>query len=349
MSQGRGPDASPQGEAALSERLRASAGAGVGRFVRWLDRYRQRSQVVDVGLRLYERDREAAGTLLGSALALRLFLFFVPLTLAVVGIAGVVGATTSVDGLPDDIGLSTSLSEEMNKAFDQGDRAPWVAIVVGFVFMATTGRSLTRALVISSALSWQLGGQQRTPVRVIGVVVGLIVGSTLIWAAWNRVISDAGPAVSSISLGGVAAVYMVLWSLLFLALPRATTDPGAALPGATVVAAVLTGLQAFTYLYADVAIEDKSRLYGAIGLTVAFLGWFFILGRTISFAFALNAVLFERIGSVSRLVFSLPILRILPRRSARFAHFFDLRRRDHRGPEQNDPTDQRVMKERDQQ
>ena len=49
---------------------------------------RQSSLFVDIGLRLYERDRVAAGTLLGSALALRLFLFFIPMTLALVGVAG---------------------------------------------------------------------------------------------------------------------------------------------------------------------------------------------------------------------------------------------------------------------
>ena len=47
------------------------------------------------------------------------------------------------------------------------------------------------------------------------------------------------------------------------------------------------------------------------------LGWFFILGRAIVFAIELNPVLFDRYGSLTAVVFSLPVIRILPRHSAR--------------------------------
>ena len=65
-------------------------------------------------------------------------------------------------------------------------------------------------------------------------------------------------------------------------------------------------------------------MYGIFGSVVAFLGWFFILGRVLAFTFALNAVLFEDVGSLSRLVFGLPVLRAIPRHSAAFARYFDL-------------------------
>ena len=35
--------------------------------------------MIQVAVLLYQRDRQAAGTLVGSAIAFRLFLFFVPL------------------------------------------------------------------------------------------------------------------------------------------------------------------------------------------------------------------------------------------------------------------------------
>ena len=37
------------------------------------------------------------------------------------------------------------------------------------------------------------------------------------------------------------------------------------------------------------------------------LGWFFIIGRAIAFAFELNAVIYERFGSITTAVFSLPV------------------------------------------
>jgi hypothetical protein len=39
---------------------------------------------------------------------------------------------------------------------------------------------------------------------------------------------------------------------------------------------------------------------------------------------SLNSVVYDRLGSVSRFVFSLPIVRILPARSARIRRFFAL-------------------------
>ncbi len=48
--------------------------------------------------------------------------------------------------------------------------------------------------------------------------------------------------------------------------------------------------------------------------------------RVPAFTFALNAVLFEQVGSVSRFVSGLPVLRAVPRRSEAFARYFDLPR-----------------------
>ena len=107
-------------------------------------------------------------------------------------------------------------------------------------------------------------------------------------------------------------------------MPRDTRDPGAALPGAIIIAAAVTGLQAISQFYAPGALDDATAVYAVVGASIAVLGWFFIIGRTLAFAFALNAVVFERHGSVSGVVFGLPVLRQLPQRSSRFARFFDL-------------------------
>jgi uncharacterized BrkB/YihY/UPF0761 family membrane protein len=72
-------------------------------------------------------------------------------------------------------------------------------------------------------------------------------------------------------------------------------------------------------------IDRASQLYGAIGATIVTLGWFFILGRGIVLAMELNAAIYERYGSISRVVFSLPFFRVLARKSARVRRFFGLR------------------------
>ncbi len=80
------------------------------------------------GVRIYERDRHAAGTLLGSALALRLFLFFVPGVLLLLGVAGILGRYSTVDSTSD-FGIGRSLGREIDTAFAQGRLSPWVAVV----------------------------------------------------------------------------------------------------------------------------------------------------------------------------------------------------------------------------
>ena len=317
-------EAADQESPSTTDRARAWARATAERAGAAFDDLRERVTIVDVGARVYERDKEAGGTLLGSALALRLFLFFVPFILLVVGLAGVLGAPSDGSATAESAGLGGTLANYVDDAFAQSGNTPWIALLVGLFGIATTGWSLTRALVLSSALSWRMGGRQRTPIRAIGIVVGLICSIALSAAIANRINQATGVAVASVSLVGLTAIYSVLWLLLLQTLPRTTTDPGASLPGAAVVALVIGALQAITQFYLPHQVTNSSQLYGQVGVLVAFLGWFFFLGRAIAFAFALNAVIYEQVGSLSKLFFALPVIRQIPQRVPTVARYFAL-------------------------
>ena len=155
-------------------------------------------------------------------------------------------------------------------------------------------------------------------------VEGVSTRSAVRAAIVNRTNQATGVAVTSMSMIGLTAIYSVLWLLLFQALPRATTDPGASLPGATVVAVVLAALQTVTQFYLPHQVGSSSQLYGQIGVLVAFLGWFFFIGRAIAFAFALNAVVYEQVGSLSTVFFAVPVIREIPRRVPAVGRYFDL-------------------------
>ena len=74
---------------------------------RWLAKY-QGIPVVDVVLGTFRRDRRAAGSVMSSALAFRLFLFFLPLLLLTIGVAGVASEVVDARSVNRAAGISGS-------------------------------------------------------------------------------------------------------------------------------------------------------------------------------------------------------------------------------------------------
>jgi uncharacterized BrkB/YihY/UPF0761 family membrane protein len=287
-----------------------------------LDRHRNRP-LVDLALRFIERDREAAGSVVGSAIAFRLFLFFVPLLLFVVGVAGFFATVVSSKEV-EDAGITGALAAQVNTALTQPSSTRWIAVAVGFVGMVTTGRTLSKALAGASCLAWRMPVRSKASVRVIGGVIGLLVGLGVVAAILNRIRQSFGVAGASVSFIAVLGIYTVGSLVLASLLPRRTTDPGALLPGAALLGVTLAVLHAVSQFYLPGRFDRASELYGAIGATIVTLGWFFIAGRAVVLGMVLDAVVFERFGSITGFVFGLPVLRILPRKWAWFRRYFDL-------------------------
>lgn len=328
----------PAGLRALADNTRARIDAGAARASELLDKYHDRP-LLDIGLRMYQRDRESAGTIVGSALAFRLFLFFVPLMLFVVGLFGLLASWTDPDRVNGAAAVTGSLAAQIDTALTQTNITRWVAILLGLLGMVWTGRTLSKVMVTAACLSWRLPVTTKARLRVVGAVVGLVVGIGVTSAIINRIRVEAGVGVAGLSFVAAFALYVVLWMAMSMLLPRATPDPGALLPGAVLVAAILCTMQAVSQLYLPNHLGQASQLYGAIGTTVVTLGWFFFVGRAMVLGMSIDAVIYERFGSISQLVFSLPGVRVLPRKSRWIRAFFDLRQSppmDGRSPRRTD-------------
>ncbi len=284
----------------------------------------RRTQAGSLLTELIRRDKESAGGVTGSAIAFRLFLFFVPLLLFVIGVFGLISGFVSAHDVETTIGAGGGLSKQIRAAFAEPGAARWVATGLGLVGMLTAGRSLSKVLISSSAIAWRVPTPKKTPMRTIGTVAGLVCVMGLMSILVNRLREDYGLGVAGPSLLLALVVYLVAWIGLTNFLPHATPDPGARLPGSVLVALTIVAMQGVSELYLPDKISRASQLYGAIGTTVVTLGWFFFLGRSIALSTEINAVVFEHFGSITTRVFSLPGLRVLPRRSARLRAFFDL-------------------------
>ncbi len=280
--------------------------------------------VFDVIRGVWERDRETAGSVVGSAIAFRLFLFFLPMVLLVVGIAGFISGFVKEKDVKTTTGLSGTLADQIHSALAQPGASRWVAVGLGLVGTITAGRALSKVLWSASATAWRVPVNQKAPLKIVGSIAGLLAGIGLVSVLVNRVRNDLGLGAASVSFVAAFLLYLVGWLILSVMLPRDTPDPAAALPGAALVAGALVGLQAVSQLYLPNKLNHARELYGAIGTTVVTLGWFFIIGRAVVFSMTLNAVMYDRVGSVATFVFSLPGIRVLPRRSPKLRTFFGL-------------------------
>ncbi len=280
------------------------------------------NSAVGIAEALYRRDALAFGSVLGSAIALRMFLFIIPANVTLIALSRITHFTEAFD-------------ETFESSPTTGPRATallgisrWQALGVFLSSALITlwaGRAMARVLAASSGAAWGLTLREakqrmKSMVSLIAVVF-VSVGANMVFT----VIRDhTGIALGFVVWITVFATFSVTWFVVMLTLPRNTTDPGALLPGAALFGAGYALLQWFMQYYLPLRIERTSDTLGQTAVTVAVLGNFFFVGRLMSGSFVFTAVLYERLGSLSHVVFGLPLVRALPVRYPRIATYFAL-------------------------
>jgi hypothetical protein len=280
---------------------------------------------LDLACTYVERDREQLTAILGSAIALRLFLFMVPMLATWMAIMVLVLGPNGLDSLLQQASITGELAQEVNSVTDTSGSTLLVAIVTSAWLAAWAGRNLVVVLAACSATAWRLDvTARRATLRVSAAVTMLVFVLVVAASVTNRLRSEFGIAGSTTSwiLGAVA--FTGAWFAVMWVLPRGTPDPGAVLPGALLVGLSLSVLQWFMQFYLPSKFERSSAVAGSVGTTVAALGALFIVGRVMASSFVANSVVFERLGSISVVLFALPVVRRLPVRFPAIARWFDL-------------------------
>lgn len=305
------------------ERSRVWGQAKIARGTAWVEQSRETVPGVDLAARLYERSRTTYLSVMGAAIALRLFLFVVPVVVMPVGILVALAGREGLDGLLDGSSVTGALATQIKDSVSATRSTGLALFGSAFVLSLWAGRNLTKVLAACAAGAWQLGvGDARATLRMAGSVTTLLLLVVVASTILNRLRTQYGTAVALSSLIVAAVIYSIGWFVTSWSLPRGTRDASAMLPGAFLAGVSLTGLQWFMQFYLPGRIERASEIMGTAGVSIAALGYFFILGRVLASSFVLNAVVFERFGSLSGVLFRLPLLRRVPGRFPRVAHFF---------------------------
>ncbi len=283
---------------------------------------RDRGGLVDCGAQLYERDRDSTASVLGSAIALRLFLFVIPATVALVGLVNVLRLGSFLN---DDLQASTTTGSISTTLSDMPWGQAWWIFLSGAVLTLTAGYSLTKVLAAASARAWNMTVREsKVPPLAILALVGVLfaeIASSTIFQGLRDV--PGVPAALTAWLAAITGASLT-WFLVMLLLPRKVRDPGALLPGAAVMGVLYATLQWFMQLYLPNKVARTSDTFGDLALTVATLGNFFFIGRIMASSFVVTAVVYERWGSLSQLLFELPGLRGIARRSPKLRRYFNL-------------------------
>ena len=297
----------------------------------WLERRRKEFQPLDLAVTYYERDRETLAAVLGAAIALRLYLFMIPAMATLVGLLLTVFGKDRLDQIVTSSSLGTTVAQDISNATSDSRTAAIALFFVGLWLTIWAGRSLTKGLAACAGRAWRLDTKlSKATLTAAGSITAMALLMLTTTMVLNRLRSVHGVAAVSTSWILTTAVYAGAWFVVTWFLPRGTQDPGALLPGAGFVGLSLAGLQWFMQFYLPHEISRSSAFAGDLGFSMAVLGYLFLVGRLMAASFVVDAVMFEEVGSLSRFLFELPVVRIVPRRYPGVARFFDL-------PEPADP------------
>jgi membrane protein len=170
-----------------------------------------------------------------------------------------------------------------------------VTFALALVGLALGAWNLLRVLLVSHALIWRIPITRPRNMTLSALsIVGVVLLSNLLMGLLARTRTGLTEWIAGIVLlTVVAAGLWMAGSLRVFPHPEDVTWRGV-LPGALLFAFGVELLHVVTVVWFAPYLQSKSETYGAIGAAVAILLWAYLLGRVITAAAALNAVMWEK-------------------------------------------------------
>ena len=293
------PEIEDPEERSLAQRLSQQRALLEDRISTTYDRLqdaRPRSSTIDTAFRALERDVATGGGVLSAAVAFRVFLFMIPYVFVLIVGFGVAADASGSD--PQDLARSAGIGGLVAKSLKGvGDLSGWsrvTALFVGLFGLYLASRGLVKVLRISHGLIWRVRiPKLQSGTKAAGVLVGLVtvILATIYVTEYFR---DRSVILSVVLLGVLAILPAAVWLLVTLLLPHADCPWWGLAPGAAVFGVGVLGLHAATVYWFVYEVSKKSETYGAIGMSLAFLLWAYILGRIVTAAASISAAFWYR-------------------------------------------------------
>lgn len=252
--------------------------------------------LAEIGWRTFRRDRSVAGSVMASALAYRLFVWMLPLTLLFVGGLGLLSEARDDDptSYVEDAGVTGYFAESVGDATGAVGGFARLAVIVGaLLVLLYETYVLLRALRSVSALTWRVPMRaMRRPAAQTLMLLGLLLGMFAVGALTNRIsgVSEIplGWLVALLSLAVAPSFYLLVSVLL---LPNGAVRWTSHLPGAVLFYLMVAAIHLFTSLILYPWIARKQETYGVLGVAAGVLLTLFVISRALVLSTALNAEL----------------------------------------------------------
>lgn len=272
---------------------------GRQRLVDWAQRattWGPMGPIAEVGWRTWRRDQETAGSVLAAAVAYRLFIWLLPLSLLVVVGVGVQTDVTgeSAGDVVEQTGIAGYFARSVAAAAEA--TTPLTRTLIGgtaLVVFLYESYVLLRTLRAVNAFAWGV------PVRPMArpgpdtmLFLLLVLGLVALSAAIPPVRDATRPfgllVIVPATLALVPAWYV---AVNLLVLPHGAPSVRHLLPGAALMGAGYSAVQLFNTLLLFPWLARKEETYGVLGVAAGLMLSFFIIGRLFEAGAALNWVI----------------------------------------------------------
>jgi len=285
------------------ERARHATTRTVERTVATAEAARRRSRLVDLVWTAGERDRRAVGSVLAGALAFRIFVYLLPLFLAVLTLVGIVvglddGAPESVAG---GVGLSTYVVQSVATASQQAHSNLWFLVPLSAWAVYSAGGATARVLHAIHTVAWGLPPtRMRSTAKAAGVTF-LAAVAALVAVGAAQWVRHESPGLGLVAALAGILPFAALWWVISWLLPHDRRAPWTAfVPGALLMGTGVWLAHLFSVYFLAHRVDKASNLYGSLGVAAALLAWLYLFGRMMVAAAMLNATLWERRSGQAR-------------------------------------------------